>query len=136
MIATHEGIEQAERALELLGGFNPQRHILLCAGPEKDKCAPREVGDAAWNYLKKRLGELKLGGAQGVLRNKVGCLRVCLVGPVAVVYPDNVWYHSCTPPVLERIIQEHVIGGVPVEEFRLRPPAGAEPTPLAASPAG
>lgn len=96
-------------------------HLFFCVNQRDDgsQCCAQCNAQHARDFLKKRTKTLGLTGKGGVRVNTAGCLDRCAEGPVVVVYPEGVWYTYVDDEDLEDILQQHLLGGTPVERLRL-----------------
>lgn len=118
-VADSAVLQHVQEKIRRLGLDKLERHIFLCCDQTKAKCCALAEGMQSWEHLKRRVDIINAKGDHTIGRTKANCLRVCEQGPIAVVYPDRVWYHSCTIEVLDKIIEQHLVGGNIVEEYRL-----------------
>ena len=93
-----------------------ERHVFFCTGP---RCAPETCQDV-YQALKSKLRALKVD-QKSVRRAQVHCFDICQSGPIMVVYPEAIWYHHVTLDKIDRIIEEHLLGGKPVLEWTFKP---------------
>lgn len=100
-----------------------KRHIFFCLNERKNNeaCCAQQGAQAAFDHCKSRVKALGLAGAGEVRVNKAGCLDRCTGGPVAVVYPEGVWYSYVDASDIDDIVESHLKNGQIVE--RLLTPA-------------
>ncbi len=103
-----------------------QRHIFFCLNQREngEGCCANQGAKAGFDHCKKRIKNEHLSAPGGVRVNKAGCLDRCAGGPVAVVYPEAVWYTFVDEADIDEIVDVHLKGGQVVERLLLPPSVG------------
>lgn len=109
-------MNELEKISQTLGLSHIEKHFFICADQTKAKCCSKEESIRVWEYLKERLAKLNLGDNRVIFRTKANCLRVCKQGPIMVIYPEGIWYHSVNEKIIDKIIDDYLINGKLVKE--------------------
>ncbi|GGH66360.1 ferredoxin [Comamonas phosphati] len=105
---------------DIAGGYY-QRHIFFCLNerPNGEDCCAQHGAKAGFDHCKQRVKQEGLAGKGQVRVNKAGCLDRCAGGPVAVVYPEGVWYTFIDDSDIDEIVESHLKNGKVVERLVL-----------------